>query len=237
MVVLLILLCQREFHRLISNRGIHYYPVLAFLLAGLLPLIFYWDGRPPEGPHLFILLLLLLVGPLLHRRPLSIHDLPGIGITLLGILYTSWLLSHYILLYLLPQGRYYILFVLLVIWPGDTAAYYVGSHWGKKRLAPQISPNKTVEGALANLAAGVLGGLIGWGWFLRSWDLMSALITAILINILGQVGDLYESFIKRTVGVKDAGSLLPGHGGVLDRLDSLLFAGPAMYYCCRLLRP
>jgi phosphatidate cytidylyltransferase len=118
------------------------------------------------------------------------------------------------------------LFALLPLWAGDTAAIFVGRTWGKHPLAPAISPKKSVEGAVANFAACVLV-----GWMLGLWlkvDPALALSCGVCAGILGQAGDLFESYVKRQAGVKDSGTILPGHGGLMDRVDSLIFAAPAI---------
>jgi phosphatidate cytidylyltransferase len=114
--------------------------------------------------------------------------------------------------------------VLLPLWAGDSAAIFVGKAWGRHLFAPSISPNKTVEGALANLAACVL---LAWG--VGTWvrcSMPTALCAGLICGVFGQAGDLFESVLKRSAGVKDSGSLLPGHGGLLDRIDSFLFCAP-----------
>lgn len=123
--------------------------------------------------------------------------------------------------------------LLTVIWSTDTAAYEVGRRFGRRKLAPSVSPNKTWEGALAGLIAGGLLGMIAalittdTGWF-------AALLISLFISDVGQIGDLLESKVKRLAGVKDSGKLLPGHGGILDRFDSLLLASPFMWFLARL---
>lgn len=125
--------------------------------------------------------------------------------------------------------------VLLVTWANDTAAYYVGRKCGRHRLAPQISPQKTWEGAVAGLlAAGVVGAAAAYSGE-RRWEIGLGL--ALLVAAVGQAGDLWESALKREAGIKDTGRLLPGHGGILDRFDSLLFAAPLAYYLARWLGP
>jgi phosphatidate cytidylyltransferase len=119
-----------------------------------------------------------------------------------------------------------LLLALVPIWAGDTAAIFAGRAFGKHRLAPNISPGKTWEGAIANLAACVAAGLL-----LSLWLPVPAIIAAgagIMAGVLGQAGDLFQSYVKRSAGTKDSGTLLPGHGGLLDRIDSLLFAAPAV---------
>jgi phosphatidate cytidylyltransferase len=131
---------------------------------------------------------------------------------------------------LLPQGEWLIFFLLLVTWASDTGAYYVGTLYGRHRLAPTISPKKTVEGLVGGLIAAIIAGYIARWWFLPELSGLDCLVLATLLTIAGLWGDLAESAMKRTVGMKDSGGILPGHGGMLDRLDSLLFATPVFYY-------
>jgi phosphatidate cytidylyltransferase len=130
-------------------------------------------------------------------------------------------------LILLPRELVLLLFG--IIWVGDSAAYYAGSAFGKHPLAPKISPKKTVEGGIAGLVASMLAGAIGGVWFLgEPW--LSITLIAGATAIMGQLGDLAESALKRSAAVKDSSSILPGHGGILDRLDSLFFAAPVFYW-------
>jgi phosphatidate cytidylyltransferase len=113
---------------------------------------------------------------------------------------------------------------------GDTAAYYLGKNFGKNPLARTISPKKTVEGAVAGIVGSLMAGVVAKVWFLDQIAMVHCLLVALICGTIGQFGDLAESLLKRQVGVKDSSDLIPGHGGVLDRIDSLLFAGP-VFYC------
>jgi phosphatidate cytidylyltransferase len=148
-----------------------------------------------------------------------------LALTVLGGFYLGYLLPHWILLFRLAQGRYWVAFVLLVIMSGDTVAYFIGGRFGKKRLAPKISPGKTVEGALGYVAGSGAAGFVAGRWFFPELSAGEIIALALTLSILGQLGDLFESWIKRAFAVKDSGQLLPGHGGILDRLDSLIFPG------------
>ncbi|MFQ5904048.1 MAG: phosphatidate cytidylyltransferase [Candidatus Binatia bacterium] len=160
-----------------------------------------------------------------------------LGWTLLGILYIGYLVPHMVLLYQSPNGREWVFFTLLVIMAGDTAAYFVGTFLGKKKLFPEISPAKTVEGALGSIGASVLAGVFGGKFLLSSIPWLEMLLLSVVLSILGQAGDLFESWIKRVFSVKDSGTLLPGHGGLLDRMDSLIFPFVFITYYLRLLHP
>lgn len=146
--------------------------------------------------------------------------------TLLGGFYLGYLLPYWVLLFRLPQGRAWVFLILAIIMAGDTAAYFVGKRFGKNKLAAGISPGKTVEGALGYLGASVLAGWIASG-FLEQVAWPEAILLSALLAVVGQIGDLFESWIKRVFAVKDSSGLLPGHGGLLDRLDSLIF--PAVF--------
>ena len=146
------------------------------------------------------------------------------GIAALGILYCSTLIGFIVLL-----QRELVLLLFAIIWAGDSAAYYVGKSLGRRALAPTISPKKTVEGAIAGLVGSVAAAMIFGAIFLG--EAPGKLMAASLVTAAaGQIGDLAESAMKRSAGVKDSSALLPGHGGMLDRLDSVLFAAPVFYW-------
>jgi len=148
----------------------------------------------------------------------------------MGFVYVPFLLGHLILIRDWNQGITWTFFVLAVVFAGETAAYYVGRGLGRHRLSPSISPGKTVEGAVGGLAANLLVGALFKEWWLPELTWGSCVVLILVMGLLAQVGDLVESMLKRSVGLKDSGRLLPGHGGMLDRIDGLLFAAPALYY-------
>ncbi len=148
----------------------------------------------------------------------------------LAFLYIPVLLMHLVMLRQYAYGVNWLLLMMLIVMTNDSAAYYTGSAFGKHRLYPQVSPKKSVEGALGGLAGSICGTLLAKYTFFPQLTIADALITAVVIGIIGQTGDLFESLLKRSFGVKDSGNSIPGHGGVLDRLDSIIFAAPAMYY-------
>ena len=134
-----------------------------------------------------------------------------------------------------------LLFLFCVVWAGDIAALYVGRYLGRRKMAPGLSPKKTWEGAVGSVAAGVLvaGGLLALAYWLQTLNSVAIsysdsiwfwLVIAVVVNVAAQVGDLAESALKRSAGVKDSGTLLPGHGGMLDRIDALLLAAPVLWY-------
>jgi phosphatidate cytidylyltransferase len=148
----------------------------------------------------------------------------------LAFVYIPVLLMHLVMLRQTAFGVEWLLLIMLIVMTNDSAAYYVGSACGKHRLYERVSPKKSIEGAVGGLGGSIAGTLVAKFWFFPQLSLADALLTAVLIGMLGQAGDLFESLLKRSFGVKDSGDIIPGHGGVLDRLDSIIFAAPATYY-------
>lgn len=177
----------------------------------------------------FVLITIVLVLAIL---PLGFDEkgLYVLGRLLIIIIYLPLLLSHLLLLWDLPDGRSLVAMVFLVTWGGDAFSYYSGTAWGRHKLAPRISPNKTIEGSIGGVfGAGLFSLLLaGTGLLFSSW--LFILILGMIANVVGQLGDLFESYLKRFAGLKDSGVIIPGHGGMLDRLDSVLFAVPVIYY-------
>ena len=152
--------------------------------------------------------------------------------TMGAILYIGWLLSHFVALRGLDDGRNWVFLALFATFASDTAAFFVGRAVGKHRLAPRISPGKTWEGAIAGVFAAIVISLLftiptPLQLPLNYWQ---AILLGLLVSVFGQLGDLVESLLKRNMGVKESGRLIPGHGGVLDRTDSIVFAGIVVYY-------
>ena len=159
--------------------------------------------------------------------------LPGVAATLLGLLYVSLTLGLLVVIQVSPTswgpGKQWVFFLLIVVWFGDTGAYYMGRALGKHSLAPFISPKKTIEGALGGLLGNSLAAILSKQILLPDAQLPQLLVLALLLGIVSQIGDLSESALKRGAGVKDSSNLLPGHGGMLDRIDGVLFAGPVLF--------
>jgi phosphatidate cytidylyltransferase len=176
----------------------------------------------------FLFLLGMTALTLWTKRPM-VEALPAAGISSSGLLLVVLPLTFAIRLHAIPeQGPAILLFVLVITWVGDTAAYFVGRAIGKHKLAPVLSPNKSWEGSIASIFGAVIVAVVFAKWIIV--PLPHLLGMAIVGNIAGQAGDLLESAYKRSAGVKDSGSLLPGHGGVLDRIDALILAIPVVWY-------
>jgi phosphatidate cytidylyltransferase len=192
-------------------------------------------GFPVELAFAFALLVAFCAGIFrgkVHGAFLSISS------TLTGSIYVGWAFGYHLLL--LRQigdvsgnriGSSLVLFLLAIVWCGDTGAYFIGSKLGKRKLCPAISPNKTIEGAVAGVIAGIAGGLVVWFLLLQeAVDIVQVLILGVPLVIISQISDLSESVIKRNAHVKDSSSTVPGHGGLLDRCDGLVFSTPTLYY-------
>jgi phosphatidate cytidylyltransferase len=146
-----------------------------------------------------------------------------------GIIYIPVLLSFLVLIREGSSGMIWVFVLLAVIFAGDTGAYYVGSYLGRHKLSPAVSPGKTIEGSIGGLAVNLVLGGIAKYLFLSGLPWGLSLLFFLAVGIAGQVGDLFESELKRSSGIKDSGGILPGHGGILDRIDALLFASPVAY--------
>jgi phosphatidate cytidylyltransferase len=230
-----------EFIRLAQKSGAN--PPRVALLVAVLALFFFNYLWPDQTAAILGILSLSLIVYCTFFSPVE-EMLADVATAIFGLFYTGMTLLA------LPalredtefNGATLVTFLLCVVWAGDIAALYIGKSLGKHKLAPTLSPNKTWEGAIGSVLGSVLvtAGLLGLANLLAGWNIERLsfhgevwyywLALAVLINVAAQVGDLAESALKRSVGVKDSGSLLPGHGGVLDRIDALLLAAPVLWY-------
>lgn len=230
------LLALGEFYRLHFNRQAASFGMwLGPGLATLLLISLQWPAQAPREPVLVLTLAAILISRLFSADALK-QGLVDAAVLLFGIMYVGLLLGHLLLTRAMPNGEWLVFYLVLVTWAGDTGAYYAGMTMGKRKLAPHISPNKTVEGLFGGLGLAVAAALAGRVWFVPAFSLPDCLALGLLLGLTGVAGDLAESALKRSVGVKDSGALIPGHGGMLDRLDSMLFTAPAFYYYLMLIK-
>ncbi len=229
-IQVLVLASLWEFYDLASRR--HHAPqkVLGFLLALILGLSFFFVSFP-LGLALFLSIVLTAI-----YFVLSINNLeklrsfpPSIALTFFGALYVSFTLNHFYYLRA-ERGPFWVYFLFAVIFIGDTGAYAVGSWWGRHKLVPLASPRKTWEGSIGGVVFACLGGMAARQLLLPEAILWKALFIAFIVHVIAQVSDPLESLFKRAAGVKDSSNILPGHGGFLDRVDSLILAAPFFYY-------
>ena len=156
--------------------------------------------------------------------------LPDGAAYIFGILYVGLLMGHYVLLRKLDHGVALVFFTIIVTWLSDTGGFFIGKTLGTHPLSPTLSPKKTIEGLFGGILFSVIGALISQFSYVPFFSTGQCVMLGVGLALLGAIGDLAESAIKRSVNIKDSGTIIPGHGGVLDRVDSLLFTGPAMYY-------
>ncbi len=150
--------------------------------------------------------------------------------TITGVLYIGWMLSYWVEIRSLTDGRYWALLAFLTTFASDTGAFLVGRTWGKHLLTPKISPGKTWEGAIGGGVGAIATSLILSTIFHLRINLWQTLLLGFFVSLFAQLGDLVESLLKRNAGVKDSSRLIPGHGGILDRIDSIIFSGAVVYY-------
>jgi phosphatidate cytidylyltransferase len=230
-----------EFYVLARKRDLKPDITAGFLGAAALFTIFYFvePGRDLDFSMIQLTILVLTAGVLvaatLRGAPFD-KIIASSGATVLGVLYIALLGGHLLAVRMGFEQKlsaHLLSFFFLVIMGADTGAYYVGRAIGKHKLAPKISPGKTWEGVAGGMVAALALATVSHFWFFRELPLKWALPLAAVMMMLGVLGDLSESALKRSAGAKDAAKILPGHGGVLDRMDSLLFNAPLIYYFAR----
>lgn len=218
-----------EFLSMGEKKGL---PVQKALSVSLLLFLLSTFLLPALSVEVAVFAILLLI-PMAYVFAKSDLDtaLPASGVCVLGILYIGLFSGALIRLRLdfEPFGSELIFFLLLVVWAGDTLAYYTGKNFGRTKLLPRVSPKKTVEGLLGGITGSLIAAAIIHFTFFREFPLIHALACAALLSLSGVVGDLVESVWKRSAAVKDSGTIIPGHGGILDRLDSIFFTAPVLY--------
>lgn len=234
-----IVLGSIEFYRMTRSLGARPHGLAGTLCGGGLAALFCLGRAEFAGGVVTGFLLLVLMLELRRGHPAG--TLLNMGATVLGVLYVGWLGSYLGLLRVMPErigrageiGARVVVFTFLLTWMADTGAFFVGRALGKTKLLPSVSPGKSVEGFFGGIAAALVAGWVGHLWVLPEVPLGDALLLAALAAVLGPLGDLVESLFKRESGLKDSAHLIPGHGGILDRFDSLLFVAPVFYYYLR----
>ncbi len=221
-----------EYSRLTIPKADKVGMALGMFLGGFLIVFIYWRGLYILPWFLVVAIFLFFLYSLVSYKDVS-STIINVGIWLLGFLYIPFLLSFMVLVRELEYGKWWLFFLFAVIWGNDTFAYYIGGWFGKHKLSPIISPKKTVEGALGGLVGGGGVALLFHYLVFDGASVLGLVIFAIFLSVIGQIGDLFESLLKRSVGAKDSGFIIPGHGGILDRIDSIIFSLPLLYYYLR----
>lgn len=228
-VILFILGGLYEFFTMLEKKGISIYKYFGIGIGTIIPLsIIFRFELTKKWELLFIVLTLLFLIIMQFKRRKNAGVIVDISTTLFGILYISWFFSFLIKIRYLSNGIGLLGAVLLITKLGDIGAYLVGVPFGKTPLIPRISPKKSIEGAIGGLTFSVLGALISKPFL--NFNYLHLMFIGLFLGILGQLGDLSESLIKRDCEVKDSGRIFPGMGGVLDEIDSLLFTAPVFYF-------
>lgn len=224
-----IIIGQYEFYTILSRDGIQPSKIIGIPLGGLSPIIFYTGDLSLINPFITAVIFFVIIGRIISKKDIK-KAYADVSITFFGVFLVAWLMGYQILLRNLDEGSNLILLLYTIIWMVDTAAYIVGSAIGRHRLAPVLSPKKSWEGAIAGLIAGLGMAFIAKFSFFDALSYRDCLILGSGLSVFGQLGDISESMFKRGAEVKDSGSLIPGHGGILDKMDSLLYTSPALYY-------
>jgi len=251
-VIVIALLGLNEFYQMIEQKGAEPLRGQGMAAAAALPVVMYFGAESLATVLMTAVLLAMMVVQLAKNR--ISEALASISGTFFGVFYVGWLLSHAVVLRNFSQvvaarwpdvaagmhpevGGFYLVFTISVVIGGDVGAYFAGRAYGRRKLAPRISPGKTVEGALGAVVAGTLLGIglkAGFDFFApdlsRHLSYAAVVPISFALTVVGMIGDLIESLLKRDAHLKDTGTLLPGTGGVLDRIDSNLIAIPVMYY-------
>ncbi len=230
LVLCLALFSINEFYFLMKKKGLQPAFVLGnfftvfFLVIAYLALKKNWE---PASSAVLTSAVIVSLGYGIFLKE-KMNSTANIAVTLFGIVYVGWLFSYFMFIRALTPHGAYLFFLMITIWANDMAAYVIGSAIGRRKLSPYISPKKTVEGAVAGFIVCLIAACI-FGYLIET-DWPYALLLGAIVGILAQVSDLVESLIKRDVGAKDSSTILPGHGGFLDRMDSFILTAPVMYY-------
>ncbi len=218
-----------EYNSMVFSKGLYWEKSECLVMGTLMPLAAYWGGiNLLFAVVAFSIIIIFLL--FLYRVNEASIDISELVKVIFGLIYIPMMISYIVILRNHKNGLLWVFFLIVLAFSSDIAAFYVGKTQGKRKLIPNVSAGKTVEGALGSVAGSLAGGIIFKLLFFHELPFIHAAILGLMSGILGQLGDLSESVIKRTYMVKDSGELLPGHGGILDRLDSFIFIIPFVYY-------
>ena len=234
LILVIVLLSIREYRMMAQNKNT-YSQLLVAAAASICIIISFYQNKPSQLIPVLLLTVIISLFVELYRKKGS--PTLNTAVTLFSAIYFSLLFGSFVLIRELPKnlqlsyrsGGEWIVMMILATWVCDTAAYIFGSYFGKHKLIERISPNKTVEGTVAGFIFAILTVYLCHIWFVHDLSLTSSLVIGFITGSFGQYGDLFESMIKRDVGVKDSSNLIPGHGGMMDRFDSLTISAPLVF--------
>jgi phosphatidate cytidylyltransferase len=233
-IVLVILLATWEYQKMAFGDGYASEKIQGFIIAFLIPVSVIL-GQEAIMQVWIVLSVIVMFSLYLLKIQDSTVDLTSFYRLIFGVLYVPFMMTYFILLRNAPHGVTWIFFVIVLAFSGDITAYYTGRKWGRKKLHPYVSPGKTGAGIIGLVASATVACVIYQQLFFPKLSPFSAGLLGLSGSTIGQLGDLCESALKRSAGMKDSGGILPGHGGMLDRLDCLIFIVPFIYYCQRFL--
>ncbi|MBN2185312.1 MAG: phosphatidate cytidylyltransferase [Candidatus Krumholzibacteriota bacterium] len=239
LIDLIILVGLWEFYRMMEAKGLRPYKIIGVLSGLALPWYIFFQ----QGIYANLLLSVIFIGIMISElwrkeKGLAVYH---ISVTIFGVFYVAWLGSHLFLIRELPHligqdysvGFSYVILIFVLTWSYDTGAYTMGRLFGRHKLFPSISPSKTIEGSIGGVIFSIIGIFIARAFIALQIPWLDAVLLAVIASVVGQLGDLVESMLKRDVDIKDSSDAIPGHGGILDRFDSLLFTAPVIYYLLR----
>jgi phosphatidate cytidylyltransferase len=220
-----------EFFTMLEKKGISIFKYFGIGMGTVIPASILFHFELTKGWELlFIVVAFLFLIIMQFKRRENHGAVVGISTTIFGILYIAWFFSFLIKIRLLPGGAGLVTAVLLITKSGDIGAYLIGSSFGRTPLIPRISPKKSVEGSVGGLLFSVVGALLSKPLMPETFSFFHLALIGVCMGILAQLGDLSESLMKRDCGIKDSAALIPGFGGILDLIDSLLFTAPVFYF-------
>ena len=236
LIDIIILVGLWEFYKMMEAKGLRPYKAIGIISGLALSWYVFFQQGIYANFFLSIIFFLIMTLELVRKeKGLAVYH---ISVTIFGVFYVAWLGSHLILLRELPHlkgldyslGFSFVIVVFALTWCYDAGAFFVGTKFGRHKIFPSISPGKTLEGVIGGVAFSIIGSLIA-RWVVAPYlTIVQTVGLALISSVVGQLGDLVESMIKRDVRIKDASTTIPGHGGALDRFDSLLFTAPLIYY-------
>jgi phosphatidate cytidylyltransferase len=234
LVLAAVVVGQDEFYRMAKARGITPNSVLGVILGAVVILEAYYPLYFGVGTFsIAACLVVVMIARLFSPRPVD-GALEDISATFTGIVYVAVLFGFQVTIFKGVDGRQWLVFLYFIIWASDIGAYSIGIPFGRHRLYEKVSPKKSIEGLIGALAAAAGMALLCRAWFMPPIGAAEAVVLALVLAAAGTIGDLVESLFKRAAGVKDSGVIIPGHGGILDRMDSMLFAAPVLFYYLRM---
>ncbi|NIS59424.1 MAG: phosphatidate cytidylyltransferase [Proteobacteria bacterium] len=232
MVLIAVVLGLHEFYSLVLPDNKRHEMALGIILGGGLVSLIYFGGVSRIHTPLGFSIVFLSIVYMLKSKNFTLA-ISKMALTLFGILYIGLLLSYVILIDKTAPGKQWVFFLVSTVWAADIGGFLIGSLMGRHKLYPKVSPNKTFEGLGGGMGLAITAALLYRRLFFSNLDVSDCIFLGVSLTLFGQMGDFTESMIKRSAQVKDSSGLIPGHGGMLDRLDSFLFSAPFLYYYIR----